>query len=154
MAAANHVQHRLALFFFDDFERALERRQNLLRIVDHLAVTTMRGDDHLVARRRSELVSGKFPVLTAQPSGMTCCVAALVECQIALLQTIVSIRQIVRLRNEMAGGRVVEHVSPVATAGDYGFLRMSELHTHTAADTPAQATGRRAAESNLPARSS
>src|SRR6185295_12424807 len=46
----------------------------------------------------------------------------------------------------MTGGRVVEHVSSVATAYDYGFLGMSELHAHTSADAPAQATGRRAAK--------
>jgi hypothetical protein len=34
MAATNHVQHRLAFFFFDDFERALERRQLWLPYLD------------------------------------------------------------------------------------------------------------------------
>ena len=34
MAAANHVEHGLVLFLFDDFERALERRQLWLRQLD------------------------------------------------------------------------------------------------------------------------
>jgi len=38
MAAANHIQHRLPFFLFDDLESALQCRQNLLRIIDHLAV--------------------------------------------------------------------------------------------------------------------
>ena len=38
MRAADHVEHRLPFFLFDDFERALERRQKLLWIVDHFAV--------------------------------------------------------------------------------------------------------------------
>src|ERR1700741_2290775 len=46
----------------------------------------------------------------------------------------------------MTGGRVVEHVSPVATAHDHGFLGVSELHTQSTADTPAKPASGRAAE--------
>ena len=72
MRPANHVQHGLAFFLLDDFERAFERRQDLLRIVDHLAVAAVGFDDFLIARRRLQVGNGKFSVLTAQPSGMTC----------------------------------------------------------------------------------
>jgi len=64
---ADHVQHGLPLLLFDDFERALERRQNLLRIVDHFTVAAVRGDDHLVARRRRQIAQGKI-VRTHRPA--------------------------------------------------------------------------------------
>ena len=67
MTSADHIQHGLPLFLFDDFERALERRQNLLWIVDHLAVAAVRGDDHLVARRRRQIAQGKI-VRTHRPT--------------------------------------------------------------------------------------
>jgi hypothetical protein len=38
MATANYIQHRLAFFFFNDFERAFERRQNFWRIINRFAV--------------------------------------------------------------------------------------------------------------------
>ncbi len=50
MRSANHIEHRLALLLFDDFKGALERRQHLLRVVDHLAVAAMGLDDFFVAR--------------------------------------------------------------------------------------------------------
>lgn len=55
MAAADDVQNRLPFFLFDNLERALERRQNLLWIVNHLAISAMGLDDFFIARRRREI---------------------------------------------------------------------------------------------------
>ena len=77
-------------------------------------------------------------MLVAQPSGRTCCVAALVECQIALLQIIVSMGRSYACGDEMAGRRVIKHISSVTDAGNHGFLRAGEFHAQAAADAPAQ----------------
>ena len=49
--AADDIEHCLALFFFHNLERALQSRGELLRIIDHFAVSVVRGNDFLVARR-------------------------------------------------------------------------------------------------------
>ncbi len=85
-------------------------------------------------------------MLAAQPSGITCWVAALLACQIALLQMIVKQRQVVGLGNKMAGGRIVEHIGSVTGGDDESFFRVRQLHAQAATDAPAQAAGRRAAE--------
>src|SRR5262249_6002770 len=50
MGAADHVQDRLALFFFDRFEGSFKRRQDLLWIIDFFAVAAMRFDNFFIAR--------------------------------------------------------------------------------------------------------
>jgi hypothetical protein len=54
-------------------------------------------------------------------------------------------RQIVRLRNKMAGGGIIEHISSIADGDDQSFLRARELHARTAADAPTEAAGGRTA---------
>src|SRR5262245_11800235 len=49
--------------------------------------------------------------------------------------------QVVSLRDEMAGSRVVKHISSVTNAGNHGFLRVSEFHAQGATNAPAQTTG-------------
>ena len=137
MSPADHVEHGLAFFLADDFESALQRRQNLLRIVDHFAVAAVGGDNHFVTRRGGEIAQGKI----VRAHGPTVW-HDLLRCRFGGMpdRVVANDRQhgkIVRLRDEMTGGRVVEHVSSVADAGNHSFLGVGEFHAQGATNAPA-----------------
>ena len=57
---ANHVEQRLASFFFDDFERLGQRVRHLLRVFDSSGVGAARLRRQLEIRRRAQVRAGKI----------------------------------------------------------------------------------------------
>src|SRR5882724_6054958 len=120
MTPANYVENSLTFFLTDDFKSALQRRQKLLGIVYQLAVATMRGNDHFIARSRRQITQRKVvrayrptvrhDLLRRGLGGVPDSVVAN-DCEH---------RKVVGLRDEMATSRVAKHVRSVADAGNHG----------------------------------
>src|SRR2546421_4350404 len=107
------VDERLALFLLHHFQRTLERRHQILRLADLLAVTAARLDHVLKARRGFQRGERGLLSLRRKTLGIGRERRAVHRCPARVVGDDEEHRKVHGLGHVVSGGGIAEHVGPV-----------------------------------------
>src|SRR5262245_11442390 len=135
------VHERLPLIFPYDFQRPLERRHQLRRLGDALAVSAACADDVLEARRGLE--GGKRGLVPFRSKSLRIGRQrrAVYRSPARVVRDDEEHGQAHRLRDVVRSGRIAEHVGAVADGADHGLVGRGELDAERRTHAPAEAAG-------------